>query len=599
MKKYLRLVLFLLVVAIPMIYPTKSASAEDLSISTWKIEAKLQDNGDLQVTEDITFDFNEKFNGVFRDIMLKGTSGVSDIKVQEIKESSDEAKALTAYKLVEDADKGQEGVYTLEKDEEKVLIKIYAPSENCLRTFRLSYTVKNVAVRYNDTGELYYKFVGDENSTPIGRLVIRIHLPQVTDDSRIKVFAHGPLNGTIEKESSTSYRLMVEHVPSETFVEGRILFPKELIPLSERSMNNDNYSKILQEEETYLTKLEQKQARKKAIKGIFEQATFFASGLGLAVFALCLILFRRKRNSIGYQEYYTSIPEDCTPAVAAQITGNFAGINTIFATILDLMRKGYFEITTEKDPYYGNVSNDTFIINLVKPIDNSLLQHEAYFIRWLIYELGNGKSVSSKDIEYYGKHNNTKFYTALNKWKNKVKADAVKKGYYDKSKGKISGLIIVLSMLLLILGIATAIFGSLYSLISLGMAIVLFIYGIILTVRLSDYGYEQYCKWINFKKAIKKFKPDFTKHDIIETMDTSLIYALGLNTVKKPEKGFKYTDYSIDSWAFWYFMFVNTDDNSFRKSFEHSFIAASSSSSGGGFSGGGGGGAGGGGAGGF
>lgn len=599
MKKYLRLVLILLAVAVPIIYPTKTASAEDISIPTWKIEADLQDNGDLKIIEDITFDFNEKFNGVFRDIMLKGTSGVSEIKVQELKESTIEENVLIDYKLAPDADNGQEGVYTLKEDKNKMLIKIYAPSKNQVRTFRLSYTVKNVAVRYNDTGELYYKFVGDENDTPIGRLVILINLPKGMDDSRIKVFAHGPLNGTIEKVSSTSYRLMVAHVPSETFVEGRVLFPKELIPLSERIENIDNYSDILQEEEAYLTKLEQKQARKKVLGEFFEQASIYASGFGLLVFILCLFLFRRKDIPTDYQEYHTGIPEDCTPAVAALITGTFAGTNTIFATILDLMRKGYFEITGEKDPYYGEASKDIFIITLVKPIDNSLLQHEAFFIRWLIHELGNGKSVSSKDIEYYGKQNNSKFYIALTKWKKKVKSDATNKGYYDKGKGKISGFIIVLSILLFIIGIATAIFGSLYSLINFIAAGILLIYGIALAVRLSDYGYGQYRKWINFKKAIKKFKPDFTRKDIIDTLDTSLIYALGMNTVKKPEKGYKYTDYSIDSWAFWYFMFVSTDDNSFRKSFDYSFITGSDSTSGGGFSAGGGGGAGGGGAGGF
>jgi uncharacterized membrane protein len=116
--------------------------------------------------------------------------------------------------------------------------------------------------------------------------------------------------------------------------------------------------------------------------------------------------------------------------------------------------------------------------------------------------------------------------------------------------------------------------------------------------------------WMQFKKYMKSYKTDFIKEEIDEdNSDVSLIYALGLD-IRKSLKDFMLDKsdtaseiYSYDGWIFWYFFYINTSNNSFRRSLNKSFGSSagesSSSSSGGSFSGGGGGGAGGGGAGGF
>jgi len=71
MKKNIYGIIILLITVFSSISFPKGASAkEDLRITEWEVAAYLQTNGDLIISEDITFEFNEKFNGVYRDIVL-------------------------------------------------------------------------------------------------------------------------------------------------------------------------------------------------------------------------------------------------------------------------------------------------------------------------------------------------------------------------------------------------------------------------------------------------------------------------------------------------------------------------------------------------
>ena len=593
MRKIFRsIIIFVFVFTIFTCFPKNVNAEEDLVIPKWSVDADIIENGDLNIVEDITFKFNDEFNGVYREIVLDETSGISNIKVKELIGDNTEE-----YTHVKDANKGDSNVFLLKEKNDKIIIQIFSPSENQQKTFRVSYTVKNVAIKYNDTGELYYKFLGDENETPIGSFVVNIKLPEVDTDNMVKVFAHGPLNGEIRKKNETTYSLYVEDVPSDTFIEGRVLFPREFIPLSNNIINIDNYSNIIEEEAAFQNKIIEDKIRNAKIKSVLENFSIWVPSLGFVVFLMLFFPFKRK-NKYDNEEY-TSIPEDCTPAIAAYLTGTFISTNTIFATILDLFRKGYLKINEIEN------KNDQYIITKLKKEDYSLLNHEKYFMNWLFNEMGNGNSVSTNEIESFGKNNSTKFFSLHSGWKNKIKEDMIIKGYYDKSKRKYGLLFLISFFLLLILAIFTLVYGSLFGLLSLGVSAIFLIYSITLLYRLSDYGHSQYKNWISFKKYMKKHNENLSIEDIIKfPSDPSLIYALSLDVGKKVDE-FDYKEnysnqlYSNNGWLIWYILFMNNENNAFNKSMNSSFGGATGSYSGGGFSGGGGGGAGGGGAGGF
>lgn len=577
-----------------MCFTSYASAEEDLYIQEWAVDANLIDNGNLQISEDITFKFNEEYNGVFRDIVLNKTSGVSDIMVQELANGT-----VVDYTLANKARNGNSGIYTVKEKNNKAIIKIFSPSEDEKKTFRISYIVHNVAVKYKDTGELYYKFIGKDNETPIGSFIININLPEADNENKVKVFAHGPLNGRISKISNKSYQLKVNKISANTFIEGRILFPAEFIENSKNYQDINRYSDIIDEENAYQDKIDKDRERKENLRKSLNKITLLATGISVAVLIILLYQCRRKINRDRISKEYSSIPEDCTPAIASLITGSYAGGKVIFATILDLFNKGYLRISGENDSI-DIAKNENYIIYKTKQEDMLLLGHERYFMSWLFNDLGDGESVSTNDIEYYSKHSSTKFYESLTTWRKKVKAAAEKKGYYDKGKGMQGLISVLLSCVLIILGIITAVAGSIYSVISFILGIVFLVYGISLFYRLSDYGYERYLKWIKFKKYMKKHNVDVFKEVELNMLDSSLIYALSLNVTKKQiyKSGQENELYSMNSWVFWYLIFSGSDDNSFKKSINNSFVNNISDSTGS-FSSGGGGGAGGGGAGGF
>ena len=47
---------------------------------------------------------------------------------------------------------------TSEEENNTIRVLHIFPSDNEEKTFRVSYVLKNVAIKYNDIGELYYKF---------------------------------------------------------------------------------------------------------------------------------------------------------------------------------------------------------------------------------------------------------------------------------------------------------------------------------------------------------------------------------------------------------------------------------------------------------
>jgi len=227
----------------------KVFAKDELYVTDWVVEAEILENGDLKITEDISYEFNDKFSGVYRDLYLNKTSGITDISVQEIKGDRHEE-----YARANKAKNGDSGVYTIKESKKKIQVKIYSPSDNDIKTFRYSYTVKNVVVRYNDTAELYYKFVGKDNETAAGKLLINIYLPEGGSYDRVKLFAHGPSNVKVIKIDDRQYQLMVEGLPERTYVEGRVLFPTELVSLSENIKQEDRYESIIAEERAILIK---------------------------------------------------------------------------------------------------------------------------------------------------------------------------------------------------------------------------------------------------------------------------------------------------------------------------------------------------------
>lgn len=579
-----------------------SSGEQSLNIRNWIVESSILENGDIKIVEDITFNFNGKYNGVFREIILEGTSGIEEIKVMENRNNK-----FLEYERVDNAEKGNSDVFLIDRNNKDVTLQIFSPSRNEEKLFRVTYTVKNVARKYNDIGEIYYKFLGEQNNTPIDFFSVNIILPQKDVDDAVRVFAHGPLNGEIHKINDNTINLQVKNVPERTFIESRILFPKQFIPASKNIIDKNGYSNIMNEEANLQRKMQKDESKKEARKSFFSNVAIIFSVFEIAIFIFFLTKYRRPRD-IHAETEYLKIPDDNTPAVVNYITGTGITSNTIIATILDLYRRGYFKIDTREGSENEGETVEDFIITKIKEEEDHLLDHEKYFIGWLIDTMGNGISVATEDIENYSKKESLMFTEHYNKWIYLIKEDADNKGYFDKSTKKRGLLLVIFFPIGLVLSIVSLINENISGLFLIFTSILMLFQGIILLSRRSDYGHYQYKKWTEFKKHMKRAKKYDSKYDFRKyPKDISLIYGLtfgidnstlnrlNIETTHKDDV-FPYRS----GWLYWYFIFSGNKSNAFSNSINNSFSGVTSSiGKGGGFTGGGGGGAGGGGAGGF
>lgn len=597
MKKSIALILILLLVIIPI----NVHGEESLEISNWQVTSQLLENGDLQITEDITYNFNDEFNGIYRDINLDGTDGIKDFSVTEVTFGDP-----IEYLNNQDAKIGDAHVYSHNMDGNTIRYMIYSPSKDVQKIFSFSYLIKNVAVIHKDTGELYFKYLGDENETPIHNFIASLALPQM-DNDLVKIFAHGPLNGTINFTEDNLIRLEVTNVPSRTFIEARVLYPLDYTPLATR-LGDSNIDTILDEEASFLEEIEQEVIRRENTKSLFNKVSLAISAVGAAIAGVFLSLILKNRRTTDYEGLY---PEEISPAELNLFMTGYADNRGLLSTLFDLARREYIEIgelnKDERSFSKKDLKNKDYEFLRTRKNDGDLLEHERYLMNWLFNEVGTGTRVSTYDIDRSRKKELMNFNKSQSDWSKLVKDQLKTREYSDSKTTRIGIILILISIPLIIISVMSIVFNGLYGLLGLAISVIIFVLGIILAARKSDKGYIQHKLWKDFQKEFE----NYSEYDIGVPKDKVLIYAVALGfSMKDLDKDRRAygTDYYPMYWGFWYFNSLNRKGGSdFEDRLNHSFYGSSSTTSststnfggGGGFSGGGGGGAGGGGSGGF
>lgn len=101
---------------------------------------------------------------------------------------------------------------------------------------------------------------------------------------------------------------------------------------------------------------------------------------------------KRYKVENEYGEYFRELPDDYSPAVAGTLLSKrlYPESRELFATLLDLVRKGYLELEESE--------NRTTLV-LQEKDGNSLTEEEKFILNWYIRELGDGSRVTLEDIE--------------------------------------------------------------------------------------------------------------------------------------------------------------------------------------------------------
>jgi len=588
---------YITLIIIMFFFTILSAYAErSFQITDYNAQVKILKNGDIEVREYFSYNFDGSFNGIIRSIGTRGSDGFVYFKASEYYPTEKELK-------VTQSEKGDMLTY-----------RIYDESNNENKVFLLEYQLKNTATKYNDTAEFYWKFFDKTNASPIGHVKIELEFSETVLPGDMKVFGHGALNGMVSIEDDGKVIYEVNRLSSGEMVEARILFPVNLVSESTRIVRENKYDEIMAEEISWANKTNRQNSIN--ILGFLLAPLLFLFNIFFAI--RVYYKYDKELKADVDMEYYRELPGDITPAVLSKLMSiQGVGSKDILATLMDLVRKKYLKV---EDISVGRKKDYRFTMLESETVD--LKNHEAELIHWLFYAIGDGKSVALKEIKDYAKASMTQisFQSNYRKWIKAVGKEFKKYNYFGQSKESIKVtlkvILIEIAAIFLFALLGTlfggqwfAFFPAIFSVIFTGP--ILIIYGAILKKK-TRLGINEYTKWRAFKRFLLHFS-NMKDYEIpsIAVWEHYLVYAISLGVAEKVISRLKVVLANQDiSFRNSTYLYAMTDRGgnlnsgmfkSFNKSFSSAFVSTSSSSrgGGGGFSSGGGGGGGGGGAGAF
>ena len=93
-KNYSLVIIALIMISFPI-----HTFAVDYSIKNMSIEAELQDDGDVYVTEKQTYKFDSKFKGITRTLIPKEGTNITNVQAKENKENLKIEQDSNEYKI--------------------------------------------------------------------------------------------------------------------------------------------------------------------------------------------------------------------------------------------------------------------------------------------------------------------------------------------------------------------------------------------------------------------------------------------------------------------------------------------------------------------
>lgn len=311
-KKYILFTMFLLLFLIGI---SHSKSLASFYIQDFEINSEVLSNGDMKVEENITYYSTETKNGVTREINIKNANNSKNsadgLTLNGVKVDGIVAKKVTSGNL------GDSGVYEYSTSGSTYKLKVYEPFSGIgtkTKTITYEYLLKNVGVRYKDTSEIYWNFIGDEWDTKISNLTINIKLPQESINGTTYVFGHGSDNGTFTK-SGNNISLYAKDLKANQALDVRILFPTSALPETTKTVNKYVLDKYINQEEGLTSKKEEPEI----ILGL--NIKQIALALTIIVVLLWIIVYFKydKELRVKKQYYYRDIPYNLEPELLQRI----------------------------------------------------------------------------------------------------------------------------------------------------------------------------------------------------------------------------------------------------------------------------------------
>ena len=390
MKVKTKVIVGLLVIIFFILITNTKVQAKSYYIDDMQIEATIQDNGDLKIEQTLKYVFNGEYNGIYitiptkyknqEEIISKISNNIynaSGVVIQDVSVIEDSNEYY--YSKVESAINGNIGVYTIENTYNSCKLKVYSPSVDTKKTFKIEYILQNVCVEHNDVGELYYNFIGGDWQCSIKNLDIDIFLPNNQED--IKIWGHGPDNGYSKIIDNTHAYFNVKNVPTGKYVAARVVFNKSNILNTAKKSNLNAYNLIYQDEQN-ISKISD------AKKGYTRNIYIFA--LVLLIYWIILLIIYEKDKKIKLVPYdEDELFRKYNPMLAGCLQGSRDILaRDIIGVILNLIEKG--NIKFKIDDYSSETthrSNKLYMVSKNPEKEAKMDEIEKMVYDWVFHNV--------------------------------------------------------------------------------------------------------------------------------------------------------------------------------------------------------------------
>ncbi len=613
MKKFKKIVLFLFVFIIctliskNLLIEVKAEDYSNLYLNKLEFYVEINSDGSMDVTETWNIDIRNT-NTLYKtfEIDSKKYSSIENVLVKDVTANMELTHInQEMYHVTKNCYYGLKN----SKGDFEIAWGVGLDNSHDIRTYEISYTVKDVIGKYNDYSELYWQFVGKDFEIDAEKITGAIKLPEKAKNTEeIKVWGHTEdLNGEIYVTDKDEIKFQLNNFNSGRYVEVRALFPSDMIISTSRTYNENRYDDVLKEEAKWA-----KQANLRRKWQEIEEEVILTFVI-FVVIALCII-FIEKAVKYGKQlgginkykpeqklEYFRELPEnDVTPGEALYILkepyNTFSSyFGKIFsATLLNLKLKEYIDLRVEKT----EKSKEKIYINKLKNPDNNLKGDEKRILEFLYKAYNKKTEIEIKDLEKYIEKHPAGVESLIKGCEKNIENQLQTNGILDKKQKEEFSKYANLATLYYIFTIILLFWAF-------PLSIILLINGIICSKIkknvnvLTQKGVNSKEKWKGLKNYMEKFSLlDEKEIPAIEVWEKYLVYATVFGISNKVLKQLKtvYPDIdkidAINTSTYMYFMYHSNFGTSFTSSINSSISSSYSSATGGGggFSGGGGGG---------
>ena len=518
-KNILRIFLFFLISIV--------SFAASFRIEKLDIEANLQKDGSMVVSEAVTYDIDE-INGVYFDIDAKGFGELEYIQVFE-------DDSTGGFKEVDSSN------YEVSVSDELYRIKLYSKNHNNRRTFKFVYKLPEAITVYDDVAQFNRKMVGQDWQQGIKYITAKVIVPVPTDydNSKILVFGHGPLTGEVDKVENTVVYKLDDYYPGD-FLEAHILMEPEIFSEYNKSkiVHKDMKQKLLDMEAKLAD--EANAERDKAIRQqeminkVFEKPGLIfgvLSSIWGALMYYIHVIFKRKnkvKNSVG--KYLRELPDNSSPALVGGFMTNSINDNEILATIVDLVRR---KILTLEN------SDKNSIIMLTGSTENLSAQEKA-IVDIYINDFGDGKSLDLKSFGFFQKVPMS-VARKFEKWRAMVQSEMDRKNLTYQGLGCLGVIFFAFFPMIftfagLVIGMIT---GNKMFLLIVVMGIILFVSGAKARYPRKELA-EAKDKWQAFKNFLSDYSQlEEAKITSVHLWEQYFVYAVALGVSEKVVKAYK------------------------------------------------------------